>query len=214
MFSIGGFIFCMYVLLRVTNGLNYYNISSSSNCPTYNPGSIIFASSLKRPKRGDFVCVRKLGVKNIRIYRCIAIGGDQLEIKSSIVYLNGKRLQENYTWNEYYIPQKTLDSIDGYVKEHNYPVYSLKDSISVITMAANDLKKYHLNLKPLVYPAGVLDSNLFVDFRNKKYNVDNLGPLKIPAKNYFLLGDNRHNSFDCRYTGFVKEDEVIATVIR
>lgn len=37
---------------------------------------------------------------------------------------------------------------------------------------------------------------------------DNWGPLVIPAERYFVLGDNRDESLDSRYWGFIQPDQV------
>jgi len=40
-------------------------------------------------------------------------------------------------------------------------------------------------------------------------NRDNWGPYRVPQGRLFLMGDNRDNSFDCRYFGPVKESAII-----
>jgi signal peptidase I len=37
---------------------------------------------------------------------------------------------------------------------------------------------------------------------------DNWGPLVVPSDRYFVLGDNRENSEDSRYWGFVARDQI------
>jgi len=211
--ALGGLLAVLFIIARLTHGLDYYRIPTESNQPTYHPGSLIFASRFKKPDRNTFVCFKPPKEKSIWVYRCIAKGGDLVEIKDGIVFLNGRKLDEPYTWTEYIISQNDLNKIRGYVAINKYHVEPMNDSLSAISLPATDLKNYHLNLKPVMRGKGVPGPEIFADFANLKYNADNLGPIKVPENSYFLMGDNRHNAFDSRYLGFIKADQIVATVI-
>lgn len=42
---------------------------------------------------------------------------------------------------------------------------------------------------------------------------DNFGPLRVPADQYLMLGDNRDNSADSRYFGFVPRERIIGRAV-
>ena len=57
-----------------------------------------------------------------------------------------------------------------------------------------------------------LQMPLFRDTKNE-FNIDNYGPIKIPKDSCFVIGDNRHQSDDSRYWGFVAKSNIKGVVV-
>ena len=47
----------------------------------------------------------------------------------------------------------------------------------------------------------------------RSFHRDNYGPIKLPQGKYFLLGDNRDQSFDSRFFGFVDRSRILAKAL-
>lgn len=58
------------------------------------------------------------------------------------------------------------------------------------------------------YLVATVDTARYIASRN------NWGPTVVPADNYFVLGDNRDNSLDSRYWGFVPNTDITGIVRR
>ncbi len=66
----------------------------------------------------------------------------------------------------------------------------------------------YINDKPLdeaayAYHESSRQNEFYLDIR------DNFGPALIPEKKYFMMGDNRENSQDSRFWGFLDEDKIV-----
>lgn len=59
------------------------------------------------------------------------------------------------------------------------------------------------NGSPVVEPRGAGGQN----------SRDNFGPYVVPAKSYFMMGDNRDNSYDSRFWGAVHQDLILGEAI-
>ncbi|MFG6384079.1 MAG: signal peptidase I [Lachnospiraceae bacterium] len=56
-----------------------------------------------------------------------------------------------------------------------------------------------------------IDGTPLVEDFTQEVSYDNFGPYKIPEKSYFMMGDNRNDSWDSRYWKhkFVKREDII-----
>ena len=147
------------------------------------------------PQRGDVMVFRfPEDPSKDFIKRVVGLPGDK------IVY-TGKRL----TINDKFIPTQQLESqtrVDDRLAIKRFDVIS--ETLG---------EKPHLSyLDPQMPNVGVDRVRGFPNRGNCAYNEIQM-TCTVPAGHYFMMGDNRDNSEDSRYWGFVPEDNIVGKAV-
>ena len=107
-------------------------------------------------------------------------------------------------WRKTIIPFKTPQRGDIIV--FKYPVDPKKDFIKRVIGVVGDLvecrdKQLYVNQKRINHDYGVYTDPHIIPGNIRPR--DNFGPIRVPDHSLFVMGDNRDESFDSRFWGFV-----------
>lgn len=105
----------------------------------------------------------------------------------------------SYFWGE---PQR------GDIVVFKYPLDTKKDFVKRLIGMPGDtieVKDGLVYINEKVYDEDYLPEDLVIN--------GDFGPVVVPAGNYFMMGDNRNNSDDSRFWGFLPEDLIVGKSI-
>ncbi|SIT47568.1 leader peptidase (signal peptidase I) [Paraburkholderia ribeironis] len=141
----------------------------------------------RQPSRGDVVVFRYPKDESVDyIKRVIGLPGDVVEYQDKKLTVNGKPVPETPLPD--YLDEERL----GYAKQFVQDISGHKNAI--------------LN-NPAV-PPFIVGAEDFPYRDNCTYNARGV-ICKVPPGNYFMMGDNRDNSADSRYWGFVPDGNIV-----
>jgi signal peptidase I len=180
-----------------------FKIPSSSMVPTLQIGDLILVNKftygvrlpiinkkiidINDPQRGDVMVFKyPKDVSLDYIKRVVGVPGDKITYRNKRLTVNGKEL--SYT--------RLPDYLD---EEHLSYFHQYRENLTGVA---------HRILIDDRVPPGVSNPENFPARELCSYNTDGF-TCTVPAGQYFLMGDNRDNSLDSRYWGFVPEQYIV-----
>ena len=149
-------------------------------------------------ERGDVMVFRYPPKPNLDyIKRVIGLPGDEIAYLNKQLTINGQPAPKTP------LPDFFEEDSLRYIKqfEERIPLGDKPDA------SVTSVRLHHL-LNDADRPAFVPGADEFVFKDNCRYTVEGV-TCKVPAGHYFMMGDNRDNSLDSRYWGFVPEKNIV-----
>ncbi len=197
-----------------------YGSSSPRNIPFTNIALPYFQlPAIREPERGDIVVFEYPGGRDVirpkeisnYVKRCIAIPGDTLEIINKVVFINGKRapIPPHIQYLDPIITPKGVARMDIFPKgsgwnEDNYGPLVIPKKGDVVKLTPENIEIYRtlINRTYGKKVVTVRDGKVYIEGKP-------VDTYTIPQDYYFMMGDNRDDSADSRFWGFVPREKIV-----
>ncbi len=143
------------------------------------------------PERGDVMVFRfPKDPSTDYIKRVVGVPGDEVVFRNQQLFLNGQP-----------VPTESMPAPGFYDEEARRYSPEFKEKLGNV--------EHGILINPQSTPFfGGQDGNQFPFRENCRYSADGVA-CKVPAGHYFMMGDNRDNSLDSRYWGFVPDENIV-----
>lgn len=186
-----------------------FRVPSGSMQPTLKPGASFIAQMwgygnysafgirlmrgpISEPiERGDVLVIEFPGNRKLQyIERIIGLPGDKIEYRNKALFVDGQEVSRRPMTD--YLEESAMHYYSQYLEKLDNKEYAVlvdKDRLAIIQLPEK-----------------------FPHFENCKYDTDGVSCV-VPEGHYYAMGDNRDNSFDSRYWGFVPRDHVVGKLV-
>ncbi len=198
---------------RATGRIQFYSVPTAGSEPAIPAGGYILATRVSTPRLFDLICYQQRNPGYERatfVQRVCGMPGDTVAIHKGVLHVNGIAMDTGLRLKHLYRTPRELqrlllmkDLIDEGDDFRPVP----PDSVDVLL---DDALAATLNgVRRVMMTA---PNPAIVEHYGEQWSPDDFGPLVIPARHYFFLGDNRDASLDSRFLGPVSADALTGVV--
>jgi signal peptidase I len=214
-------ILCLPLLLliigRLFKAYVIYTIPTTAMYPAVKPGQVVFGSCLLKAKKGDMIAYHSKPtafdpVDSDYLCRIVGTEGDTLQISAGNLYINGELADDTMNLAYmFHIENSEFGQLTE--KQKNSMLFYYGDSV-VLNGTYSELASAAIKAKRVLSQHKDIDPAIFKSESTESWSIDDFGPVIIPEGKVFLMGDNRSNSADSRYRGFIAKEDIVATIVK
>ncbi len=172
----------------------------------------------RRPKQGDVIVFIFPGMRDdakarefqYYLKRCVAVAGDTLMVRDKQVFVNGKPFP-NPPGVHYLTDTRPIDIVNSDIfpkgapwNQDNYGPLRIPKKGDVVALTIDNLPQWDTFIKREGHTVETRDGKILIDEKEST-------SYTIKRDYVFGMGDNRDDSLDSRFWGFIPEENVVGT---